>query len=441
MITYIKDTRIHHRKHRIVLQLVIFTGVILGGWVVSYPRTIPAPPVNPRTGALRFSAQGEREGGPHARLKPHGEERSIKTLDTSELLNLALYELLCELADSDVNVVNKGQELRYAVVERNGRRGIRVASGGEEYVIDCPICGDTRKRCHVNHTFGTRIEGIPVYHLVHCFNEECDSKVSKWLREAMKDSGMDGKIAIKAKKADPTFDPMQMAQTSAQQYAKLYGVMPLTALTIGHDALRYVAERGFDAAYLANHFKVGFFKGHPKRRSWADKRMIIPMFFSGMQVGWTARLIPEYTPRPWPSPVAPPKYYTAPGFKRSWFIYNYDNAKDSRVIAVAEGVTDVWKIGLWGMALLGKSMSDQQCQLLCQAGEETGAWIVLLGDASTEKDDAATSWKRNYAKLVQNYKHPERVRLYLFEKGDPGDYTSQEISDIVMRVLHTHNAV
>lgn len=48
------------------------------------------------------------------------------------------------------------------------------------------------------------------------------------------------------------------------------------------------------------------------------------------------------------------------------------------------------------MALLGKSMSDQQCQLLCQAGKETGAWIVLLGDASTEKDDAATSLSQLY---------------------------------------------
>lgn len=357
------------------------------------------------------------------------------------LLNPDLYQLLYDFTDGEVDVVKRGQELKYRIFERNGRRGIQSIDGGEEYVIDCPICGDTRKRCHINHAFALIIEGIPVYHLAHCFNEECDPEISKWLREMMKDNGMNGKVVVKAQKAAPTFDIMEEVQRSARVHMRLPRVSPLADLHPDHAALKYLRERGFEVDYLVRYFHVGFFKGLPNKPRWENKRLIIPFVFSETQVGWTARLIPGYTPVSPSFGREPPKYVHSPGFKKSWFLYNYDQAKNSPVIAVAEGVTDVWKIGTWGVALLGKSMSDQQCQLLCQAGEATGAWIVLLGDASTEKDDAAASWRRNYAKLVQKYKHPERVRLYLFDKGDPGDYTSQEIYDIVTRVMNDTNVV
>lgn len=431
MIIYIKDTRIYHRNLRTILQLVIFLAVILRGWAFFDLRSIPASPVYPRT--ARFASTAPRAGkGAGAAL--HGKENG--NLTVTGLLNQDLYQLLYDLTDGEVNVVDKGQELRYAVVERNGRRGIQRHSGGEEYQINCPICGDKRKRCFVNHTFGTRIEGIPVYHLVHCFNEECDREISKWLREAMKDSGMNGRIATKGKKTTSIFDIMQEAQSSAKNHVQLPMVSPLTDLHPDHEALKYLRERGFEAEYLVRCFNVGFFKGLPTRPRWENKRLIIPIVFSGMRVGSTARLIPGYTPPPWPTGGEPPKYFHSPGFKKSWFLYNYDQAKNSPVIAVVEGVTDVWKIGTWGMALLGKSMSDQQCQLLCQAGEKTGAWIVLLGDASTEKDNAAASWRRNYEKLKAAYRYPDRVFLHHMAKGDPGDCSSRELYDLVNNIIY-----
>jgi hypothetical protein len=81
---------------------------------------------------------------------------------------------------------------------------------------------------------------------------------------------------------------------------------------------------------------------------------------------------------------------------------------------------------------MGKTMSEAQRRLLCQAAEPGGAWLVLLGDASTERDDAASSWEANRMKLLDGYVHKERVRLHLFDRGDPASRTTAELHRIVM---------
>jgi hypothetical protein len=356
-------------------------------------------------------------------------------------MNPELYEGLWDHTNRRIEVINEGQPLRYAIVERNGRRGIvRSGSSGEEYVINCPVCDDTRGRCYVNHTFGTRIEGIPIYHLAFCQNEQSGEEVCKWLREMIKDGGWDCAIDVGAKREGSVLDPFEAARISNQRHEKLSPALSLSALPPGHPALTYLAGRGFDdIQYLQDLFRVGYFKGDPGKFRLANERIIIPIWFARQMVGWTARIVPGYTPTPKWISREPPKYYNSKEFNKSNFLYNFDLAKDADVIAVAEGVTDVWKIGIWGMALLGKSMSDQQCQLLCRAAENRGACIVLLGDGSTEKDNAAAAWEANYQRLRAAYRYPDRVRLHLFPQGDPGDRSSRELHDLVHRLVHRSN--
>lgn len=353
-------------------------------------------------------------------------------------LNPSLYDFLWSHTGGKVSVINKGQPLQYNIVERNGRRSIfRSGSSGEEYALNCPICGDTRGRCYINHTFGTWIEGIPIYHLAHCHNEDCDSEISTWLREEMKGGGKDRRSVPASKgEASPPFDPARMARDSHERHEKLSHVQSLSVLPPDHSAVKYVVERGFEVSYLCASFNVGFFKANPYPFNLANGRLIIPIMFEGLPVGWIARVIPGYTSRPRWMSDEPPKYYFSQGIAKANFLYNYDQAKDADVIAVVEGPTDVWKVGTWGMALFGKAMSSQQCQLLCRAAENRGAGIVLLGDASTEKDNAAAAWEANYQRLRAAYRYPKRVYLYLFKQGDPGDCSPQELHDLVYRIVH-----
>src|SRR5262245_59241658 len=61
---------------------------------------------------------------------------------------------------------------------RPGMYKITYDSGGEEFQINCPFCGDTSFRMHVNYTYGEydRKTGTFRDHLIYCFNEGCHKK-------------------------------------------------------------------------------------------------------------------------------------------------------------------------------------------------------------------------------------------------------------------------
>ena len=126
-----------------------------------------------------------------------------------------------------------------------------------------------------------------------------------------------------------------------------------------------------------------------------------------------------------------------PGFAKSAVIYNYDQAMGYEVIAVVEGITDVWKVGVWGMALFGKTMSQRQLALLADAAERRQKWMVLIGDASTKRDAAAASWMENFFRLRERSRRPKRIWLHVCEEGDPGDRTPDELHDIVNKAFRS----
>lgn len=219
----------------------------------------------------------------------------------------------------------------------------------------------------------------------------------------------------------------------------LPGIALLDTLFPDHPAVLYVQSRGFNPEYLAMSFGVGYFEGGGNP-SLKQKRLIIPVRHLGIDVGWIARIIPGHTQNTFgsvPNRVAqePPKYINAKGFHKSSFLYNLDIAMNYDVIVVAEGPTDVWRIGPWGVALMGKSMSDSQCDLLCRTAGVRGSWVVLLGDAPTERDDSVRSWTNNYRKLIGSYSCSGQVRLHMLDQGDPGDHDQRALYELVERVM------
>lgn len=344
-------------------------------------------------------------------------------------LNPALYDFLWGWFGGKVRVAKAGQPFRYAADTWRGAPAARPAPGrgGEEYLVDCPLCGDRRNRCSVNHRFGDTVgPGLPVMRAVHCYNEGCRG-LAEWFLDRMRECRASPATSLPAAEEGP-FDPGRIAAEAAAGHGRLEGFRLLTELPPGHPAVRYVVERGFSPAYLVDCFRAC----HRDR----ERRLIAPVFMEGLEVGWVARALPGHTRltpgppgRAWPWREG--KYVNSPGLPRSRLVYNLDLARAYPVIAVAEGVTDAWRVGRWGTALLGKTMSADQRRLLCRAAEARGAWIVLLGDA-----DAGDAWTANYYGLLGAYAHPDRVRLHLFRDGDPADRSTAELFGIVKGALH-----
>ena len=98
----------------------------------------------------------------------------------------------------------------------------------------------------------------------------------------------------------------------------------------------------------------------------------------GKLVGWQARFPGEADWR------ITPKYYTCPGMKKTRCLYGFDSARQSPVVFLTEGVTDVWAIGNGAVALFGKSASVYQRDLIATTWRRGAAVVLLDHDARTE---------------------------------------------------------
>ena len=121
--------------------------------------------------------------------------------------------------------------------------------------------------------------------------------------------------------------------------------------------VNYINNRGINPLgypfYYSN--KIGF-----------NNRLIIPFYFNGEIVGWTARAIND----------AKPKYLSE---QQPGYVFNLDAQHDDRAFAIVmEGPMDALSID--GCALLGAEIKDSQNYLLKQLGKE----IILVPDRDHE---------------------------------------------------------
>ena len=92
-------------------------------------------------------------------------------------LNPDLHQALTA-AFRDVSVSSQG-ELRQVQTlpdwQDGGRLRSLVVASGEQYGVNCPYCGDTRRRLYFSYQWAVRDpdSGNDNLHLVHCHNENC----------------------------------------------------------------------------------------------------------------------------------------------------------------------------------------------------------------------------------------------------------------------------
>jgi DNA polymerase I-like protein with 3'-5' exonuclease and polymerase domains len=167
---------------------------------------------------------------------------------------------------------------------------------------------------------------------------------------------------------------------------------------------------------LARLYGVGYCAEASPGYAMARDRIVVPFYQRGQLVGWQARFVGE---RNWRT-CHVPKYYTMPGLAKASLLYNLDQASQSPVVVVCEGVTDVWRVGPQAVALLGHDPSPNQMSLLVSVWGRGRVVLLLDGDAATSTNCYAAELRRRLPGGVV-------VAVTLPADVDPGDLSRQEV--------------
>jgi len=341
-------------------------------------------------------------------------------------LNPTLYRLLCERF-GQVRIAKQGMAAvanrrRPAIPNRADKRDarLRFLTTGEEYRLCCPFCSDTRFRLWINHNWGVPSDDGDNWWMVHCYNEECQSDVGNIAQLKELVYGRRNRNA----RASMRINPGERTSLEPKEVEPPGAVILLDRLEEAHPAWQYVVQRGFDPVQLAMEYGVGYCA--ESHIPVVSGRIVVPIRMHGKLVGWQARYVGELD---WRQGV--PKYYGCPGMVKSALLYNLDVAKRSQFVVVAEGVTDVWKIGRHGVALFGKTLSVSQMQRLIAVWGR-GALILLL-DA-----DAWLELEGMERELVGYFRHGV-VKVFLPAGVDPGGLIHEQIWDLIAAAASEQN--
>ncbi len=343
-------------------------------------------------------------------------------------LNPKLYNGLVR-AFGSVRIAKEGESMGFRTVTNplthKPNTQIMPGCGGEDYKICCPFCGDTRFRLEISHRWNTTdpITGARFgLHLMRCYNDGCDANLDAstadrvLCQERLMDR-MSPYVARALGLRTPVAQPKKLTE------AKLPGkCVPITQLPEDHPAIQYLSERGFDPVWLEDMFRLVFCLEDANEN--VSGRIIIPVYRENKLVGWQARYVGE------PPADYIPKYYTMPGLPKRQVLYNYDVAMYSRFGVIVEGVTDVWRVGNQGVAILGSTMSNQQIALAKAAWGEQGIGLMLDPELVAElrqRPDRPTS----YEKIVERLSDPTAFKWGLLQiklalGTDPGSTASAE---------------
>jgi hypothetical protein len=303
------------------------------------------------------------------------------------VLNPYLYQKLQERF-GDVLVAKQGEPSlgRYL----NDGSGTKYAfdHAGEYYRVNCPFCAqrravDTKKRLWIHHRWGVGLDKEDPERRAYdkfwwttiCYNEGCMSRIENvhtlrnWIYTAV---GREGHAPeVKILPASPENISLGIVDWPGD-------CLRVDRLPDYHPACQYLKGRGFDPAILGPQYNLSFCTKMDSRYPMADQKIIIPIYMNGKFVSWQARAPYDID---WKQ-AGQPKYYNAPGTNNRLVLYDFDNAQTSSFVTIVEGASDCWKHGSGVVALLGKSMSMQQANMILA----TWKAAVLVLDAEAQEE-------------------------------------------------------
>lgn len=318
-----------------------------------------------------------------------------------------------------VEIVNPGDE-GLARIERRagGRAELCLDVWGESYKLRCPFCRDHSPRLSINYRYGTADPAggrFPINYLCKCFNEEClpgNARNRRDLAEKV--------LAYQNRNARTIAAPFHAHRGHSKSVQS--GPVPQPGELVGlneldetHIAITYLRERGFDLA-MARNFDLSYCVRADGRFRQAQGRIIIPVDFDGVRVGWQGRYVG--TP-----PPNVPKYYTCPGMAKSRILYNFDRARQHPFLVVTEGVTDAWRLGEMAVAIFGHDLSAEQTRLLRTYSGRTRPVFMLLDGEEVERNQRCVGKLRALGIPTASIQLPHR--------RDPADCSREELLSLV----------
>lgn len=303
----------------------------------------------------------------------------------SRVLSPQLYSQLVKNFPGGVLIANEGEPFQAVTRRRaDGSTYVDVQYGGEYYRVNCPFCRDTRHRLWVNHRYGTVGEhGQKMLFLATCYNEGCLAESDNWRRfnDALFGFRNANVRDIPAFVTD--YSHVGFSDTAAETRAVLPGeVIPMTQLlqiSPRHPAVLYMCGQRRYTRTKLDRYEVGFCTQAAAEYRPAQGRIIFPLRMDGELVGWQARIVGDDVP------CGVPKYYGMPRMKKRRILANYDYAKREPFPVIVEGVTDQHVVGAAGVAILGKTLSSFQRDLLASTWPQGSVVILLDGEAVRER--------------------------------------------------------
>lgn len=328
-------------------------------------------------------------------------------------LNPLLYSLL-EHKFGEVRIANAGAPAnvqRYVDPLRPGRT-VKRGQWGEYYCVCCPFCQDQRHRLWINHTYGADVANgrRTDTHLAVCYNADCVAKAGRM--EQLEDIVF-GPNKRLIPRAPIRAAPIVVTHKTIESPGEVVGVQSLPDY---HPAVEYLQSRNFDVAELDTVFKVGVcINANNARFKIMQGRIYIPIYFNSQLIGWQGRIVG-------PGNKYSPKYYNAPGTPKSQMLYNYDVARSQPVVVVVEGVPSVWRLGVAGVCIFGKTLSVWQQNTIATTWHGKPVFVMLDNDAQEELERAVTQ-------LIS--RNVTVVPVILPDSRDPADYTRKDLFEIL----------
>jgi hypothetical protein len=336
-----------------------------------------------------------------------------------DMLNQALYDKLVS-AFGEVRVTNEGQPFLFnKSMNVRGESELVKQQSGEEYRVCCPVCGDTRFRLYINHTYGQdSIIGYPTSRLIKCQNENCEQNI-----RAYENAGEVLRRMLGGYLRDVITGKAPKVRVNTQEAKKLPPLSyPDNAITVdklepGNPAFDYLVLRTFDPEIIGKKYGVGYTTDYVGERAgksynWLSGRMFIPCGDGG----WQARDLEGYSSM---------KYFTSPGWQKSRTVYNLDTARrQPKLCVLCEGVTDVWRVGDRGVAIFGKDLSVKQCDDI----SSNFAAVAVMLDA-----DAFEGLKPSGVKAIVDLQKRSinAFRVLLPTDRDPAECTTKELWNLI----------
>jgi hypothetical protein len=352
----------------------------------------------------------------------------------STALNQTLFNLLTRVF-GEVNIVNQGEKMiaYYVTRQRKGKsyEELSISHSGEEYVVSCPFCNDTRRRLTINHMWGVWDERTKSFNkrLMHCYNEECQQEranCEELYQEVYQVPAGQHAAARRQVRIRPGRTVEVGTLCEKPWPGDVIRLDKLAKQEPTHKAVSYLEERGFDPVKLARHY--GFSYCTESDYHLAEDRIIIPIFWDDKMVGWQARYIGT------PPESFIPRYWTCPGMPRRLVGYGFQQAMRYRTPIIVEGPLDRVNIGPQAMACLGKTLSQELCRRIDRLLGEKSSLVILLdpkADKPKGKRAPIHHIERLY-RLLSPQLQKRTVRVYLPDESmDPGSTERGQLFDII----------